>query len=82
MMWISAALRASSTLHSVNGVVFVFSRQPPTEQLWLATPGGGFHYVWHDQGSAWRDTKTDASFHEFSGCGAEDTHRATAIVAW
>ena len=23
-----------------NGVVFVFSRQPPTEQLWLATPGG------------------------------------------
>ena len=22
-----------------NGVVFVFSRQPPTEQLWLATPG-------------------------------------------
>lgn len=24
-----------------NGVVFVFSRQPPTEQLWLATPGGG-----------------------------------------
>ena len=31
-----------------NGVVFVFSRQPPTEQLWLATPGGGFHYVWDD----------------------------------
>lgn len=48
-----------------NGVVFVFSRQPPTEQLWLATPGGGFHYVWHDQSSAWRDTKTDVSFHEF-----------------
>ena len=48
-----------------NGVVFVFSRQPPTEQLWLATPGGGFHYVWHDHSSAWRDTKTDVSFHEF-----------------
>jgi CyaY protein len=48
-----------------NGVVFVFSRQPPTEQLWLATPGGGFHYVWDDQSGAWRDTKTDESFHEF-----------------
>jgi frataxin-like iron-binding protein CyaY len=25
-----------------NGVVFVFSRQPPTEQLWLATPEAVF----------------------------------------
>ena len=31
-----------------NGVVFVLSRQPPTEQLWLATPGGGFHYEWRE----------------------------------
>ena len=29
-----------------NGVVFVLSRQPAVEQLWLATPGGGFHFVW------------------------------------
>ena len=41
-----------------NGVVFVFSRQPPTEQLWLATPGGGFHYEWHDDINDWCDTKT------------------------
>jgi len=41
-----------------NGVVFVFSRQPPTEQLWLATPGGGFHYQWDDAQQIWRDTKT------------------------
>ena len=25
-----------------NRVVFVFSRQPAVEQLWLATPGGAF----------------------------------------
>ena len=48
-----------------NGVVFVFSRQPPAEQLWLATPGGGFHYLWHGQSGTGRDTKSDESFHEF-----------------
>ncbi|MDG2460474.1 MAG: iron donor protein CyaY [Luminiphilus sp.] len=48
-----------------NGVVFVFSRQPPTEQLWLATPGGGFHYAWHDQRSDWLDTKSGDSFYSF-----------------
>ena len=48
-----------------NGVVFVFSRQPPTEQLWLATPGGGFHYTWHDDTRTWRDTKSGESFHTF-----------------
>ena len=41
-----------------NGVVFVFSRQPPTEQLWLATPGGGFHYTWHDDTHAWLEALT------------------------
>jgi len=48
-----------------NGVVFVFSRQPPTEQLWLATPGGGFHYVWDAAAGDWRDTKTSDLFRAF-----------------
>lgn len=48
-----------------NGVVFVFSRQPPTEQLWLATPGGGFHYVWDKAAEDWRDTKTGELFRKF-----------------
>ena len=48
-----------------NGVVFVFSRQPPAEQLWLATPGGGFHYAWHEDTRTWRDTKSGESFHDF-----------------
>ena len=43
-----------------NGAVFVFSRQPPTEQLWLATPGGGFHYLWEED--HWIDTKTGEVF--------------------
>jgi CyaY protein len=48
-----------------NGVVFVFSRQPPTEQLWLATPGGGFHYVWDEAAGDWRDTKSSDLFRPF-----------------
>jgi len=48
-----------------NGIVFVLSRQPPTEQLWLATPGGGFHYVWDDAAAAWLDTKSGAAFESF-----------------
>lgn len=48
-----------------DGTVFVFSRQPPTEQLWLATPGGGFHYTWDDEAEDWRDTKTDDLFKPF-----------------
>ena len=43
-----------------NGVVFVLSRQPPTEQLWLATPGGGFHYEWRQGGLT--DTKSGEIF--------------------
>ena len=62
-----------------NGVVFVFSRQPPTEQLWLATPGGGFHYNWHSDSRAWRDTKSGKSFHAFL---AEElaTHTGLALT--
>ncbi|MCH1553276.1 MAG: iron donor protein CyaY [Luminiphilus sp.] len=46
----------------VNGVVFVFSRQPAVEQLWLATPGGGFHFVWDDAEACWVDTKSGREF--------------------
>lgn len=47
-----------------NGVVFVLSRQPAVEQLWLATPGGGFHFVWREAECEWFDTRTDQGFRE------------------
>jgi CyaY protein len=47
-----------------NGVVFVLSRQPAVEQLWLATPGGGFHFVWRDADEEWFDTRTNHPFRE------------------
>ena len=39
-----------------NGTSMVFSRQPPTRQLWLAARSGGFHFRFGE--GAWRDTRT------------------------
>jgi CyaY protein len=47
-----------------NGVVFVLSRQPAVEQLWLATPGGGFHFVWQENDAEWLDTKSNEGFRD------------------
>lgn len=63
-----------------NGVVFVFSRQPPTEQLWLATPGGGFHYEWDDAADDWRDTKTGDLFRPF--LIAQLAEHAAVVFDW
>ena len=63
-----------------NGVVFVFSRQPPTEQLWLATPGGGFHYAWDPERDDWRDTKSGDLIRPF--LVAQLAEHAQADFAW
>mgnify|MGYP006073903273 CR=1 FL=1 len=63
-----------------NGVVFVFSRQPPTEQLWLATPGGGFHYEWDLDHNDWRDTKSGDLFRPF--LVAQLAEYALARLSW
>lgn len=39
----------------VNGSKVIINRQPPNEEIWLATREGGFHYR-HD-GSEWVDTR-------------------------
>jgi CyaY protein len=49
----------------VNGVTFVLSRQPAVEQLWLATPGGGFHFVWRESAGDWFDTRATRPFAHF-----------------
>ena len=63
-----------------NGVVFVFSRQPAVEQLWLATPGGGFHFVWSESREDWIDTKTDRAFRAL--LITELAEHANEVVAW
>jgi CyaY protein len=40
-----------------NGTRLVFSRQPPTRQLWLAAKSGGFHYDFDEEAGDWRDTR-------------------------
>jgi iron-sulfur cluster assembly protein CyaY len=48
-----------------NGTTMVFSRQPPTKQLWFAARSGGYHYVWDNEAGDWRDTRSGQLFHPF-----------------
>lgn len=48
-----------------NGTTMVFSRQPPTRQLWLATRGGGFHFVYDEDAQDWRNTRDEQLFRPF-----------------
>ena len=48
-----------------NGTTLVFSRQPPTRQLWLAARSGGFHFEYDDEADDWRGTRDGQLFRPF-----------------
>ena len=48
-----------------NGSTMVFSRQPPTRQLWLAARSGGYHYEYDPALGDWRDTRSGEAFRPF-----------------
>ena len=48
-----------------NDTKLVFSRQPPTRQLWLAARSGGFHYAFDATSGDWRDTRDGQLFRPF-----------------
>ncbi len=48
-----------------NGTSLVFSRQPPTRQLWLAARAGGFHYEYDESAGDWRNTRDGGLFRPF-----------------
>jgi CyaY protein len=43
----------------------VFSRQPPTRQLWLAARAGGFHFAFDEAEGDWRNTRSGELFRPF-----------------
>lgn len=45
------------TVSFENATRLVFSRQPPTRQLWLAARAGGFHFAYDADAHDWRDTR-------------------------
>lgn len=53
------------TVKFVNGSSMVFSRQPPVQQLWLATKSGGYHFQYDAEASDWRDTRSGELFQPF-----------------
>lgn len=44
------------------GVKVILSRQRATQEIWLAEPGGGWHFK-HD-GSSWKCTKRDVTLQD------------------
>ena len=53
------------TVEFENGSRLVFSRQPPTHQLWLAARSGGFHFAFDGAAGDWRDTRSGQVFRPF-----------------
>ncbi|MEH6583075.1 MAG: iron donor protein CyaY [Halioglobus sp.] len=53
------------TLVFEGGSTMVFSRQPPTRQLWLATRAGGFHFEYDAEVDDWRNTRDQQLFRPF-----------------
>jgi CyaY protein len=53
------------TVDFENGTTMVFSRQPPTRQLWLAARSGGFHFAWDAEAGDWRNTRDSTLFQPF-----------------
>lgn len=53
------------TVKFTNGSTLVFSRQPPTRQLWFAAPSGGFHYEYDVDAGDWRNTRDNSLFRPF-----------------
>jgi CyaY protein len=43
-----------------DGSKIVINTQPPLQELWLASRGGGYHFRLHD--GQWRDTRDGAEF--------------------
>ena len=53
------------TVEFDNDTKLVFSRQPPTRQLWLAARSGGFHFAYDEAAVDWRDTRDGTLFRPF-----------------
>jgi CyaY protein len=53
------------TVDFENGTTMVFSRQPPTQQLWLAARSGGFHFTYDEEAGDWRGTREGQMFRPF-----------------
>jgi CyaY protein len=53
------------TVEFKNATKLVFSRQPPTRQLWLAARSGGFHFTYDDAAGDWRGTRDGQLFRPF-----------------
>lgn len=40
---------------TMNFQKIIISRQSPVKEIWVATPGGGFHFRWESEKKGWYD---------------------------
>lgn len=45
-----------------DGTKFIVNRQPPIQQLWLATRTSGFHFNYNEESKSWISDKTGEEF--------------------
>lgn len=55
------------TVKCENGSQIIFTRQPPLKQLWLALPGGGFHFDYDLDSGQWKRDSDGASLNDMLG---------------
>ncbi len=53
------------TISCETGAQIIFTRQIAMFQLWLATPGGGFHFDFNDAESCWQRDSDGQPLSEF-----------------
>jgi CyaY protein len=68
------------TVKFTNGSSMVFSRQPPVQQLWLATKSGGYHFRYDTEASDWRDTRSGELFQPFVIAEMQDQGGVSLIL--
>lgn len=62
-----------------DGSRIIVNTQPPLQELWLATRGGGYHY--RHVGGRWLDTRDDADFFEtLSKAASEQAGQSLSFV--
>ena len=62
----------SITIGFYNGTRFVVNRQPPVQQLWLATKDKGYHFDYNEEKEKWVCNKTNKEFAEIFNKSVSD----------
>lgn len=61
------------TLTKTNNQKIIISRQSPVQEIWVATPSGGYHFRWSPEKKAWIDNKSHQTLDIFIKLAVEQS---------